>query len=265
MKLPRLRRLALVACMVAVPVATSASTASATTFPTYKSMSPVRNMNVVRTLDRKSLVVSADPVNTAVKYVVTHNGTKVYEGRKPIYTDTNRALGVGVHVYSMIAINATGQRTAPNVASFEVEPFASVLPPIYDTPIGSAHVILSQQIIRVYGTQAIFPKLIAIIQMSSGLDGSTPTGSFKVFSKSENAQFSSTEFMSHMIRFTKGRNGGNIGFHSIPFNLVNGAKRYLETPLGIAPSSHGCIRTNDYAAAWLFRNMDIGARVLVVN
>ena len=263
-KLPRFRHLVLITALIAVPtVASAAQVASAA--PTYREMGPIRNLDVYPTLDRKSIVVTADPVENAAKYVITHNGTKVYEGRNSTYTDTNRGLGVGTHVYSMIAISASGKKTAPNVVSYIVKPYATVLPPIQNSRIGSILVDISDQRIYVYGDRAIFPPLLAIIMMSSGRDNSTPIGTFKVFSRSEHSFFTgSYEQMDHMVRFTKGRNGGNIGFHSIPYHFVNGVKTYYDTPLGIAPSSHGCVRLNDYAAAWVYNNIPDGATVRVV-
>ncbi len=264
MKLPRLRRALLATTLLLVPVSVgTASVVSAA--PTYREMGPLRNLNVIRTLDAKSFVITADPVTNATKYVVSYNGTKIYEGKRPTYTDHNRALGVGTHVYSMYAVSAGGTKTTPNVATYTVKPYPTVLPPIQNSPIGSVLVDLSDQRIYVYEDRAIFPRLLAMIMMSSGTGGSTPIGSFKVFSRSEHSFFSGTsEQMDHMVRFTVGRNGGNIGFHSIPYKIVDGKKIYYDTPLGIAPSSHGCIRLNDYAAAWIFNNIPDGARVRVV-
>ena len=277
MKLPRLSHMAMASLLLATPFAHAAQAASPESLPTSRNLRAVRNMDIVRTLDRKSLFISADPVDTAVKYQLNYNGKKIYEGRKPQYTDTNRALGVGTHVYSMVAINASGERTTPNVAAYTVDPFPTILPPITDSVVGAVRVDLSEQLVYVFDDRAIFPRLLATIQMSSGTGakgrpGSTPTGTFNVWSgdrgRSERARFSSTECMDHMVRFTIGFGGGNIGFHSIPYRCGSSPKQYLSNAseyLGIAPSSHGCIRLNDYAAAWLFRNIAEGARVSVID
>jgi lipoprotein-anchoring transpeptidase ErfK/SrfK len=37
------------------------------------------------------------------------------------------------------------------------------------------------------------------------------------------------------------------------------------TPLGIAPSSHGCIRMRVADAKWVFQNMPLGATVSVLR
>ncbi len=68
-----------------------------------------------------------------------------------------------------------------------------------------------------------------------------------------------------MTRFTKGRQGGNIGFHGIPYTVTKNGEVPFYTPLGRAPSSHGCIRMRVSEARWVFQNMDIGATVTVVR
>lgn len=277
MKFPRWRQIGLLACISLLPVVHTSSVAAADFKPTYRPLGPVQNLDIVRTMDRRSFVIEADPVVNAVQYVLRYNGRKIYEGKKPVYTDSGRALGVGVHVYSMVAVSATGKRTAPNVASYTVDPFPTMLPPIFDTPVGAVRVDLSEQMLYVYNERVIYPRLLATIQISTGTGatgrpGSTPVGSFTVWpgerGRSERAFYSSVECMDHMIRFTKGFGGGNIGFHSIPYRCGSNPRQYLSDPstyLGIAPSSHGCIRMNDYAAAWLFRNIMEEARVTVVD
>jgi lipoprotein-anchoring transpeptidase ErfK/SrfK len=84
----------------------------------------------------------------------------------------------------------------------------------------------------------------------------TPTGRFKVTSKSRHTfvRDNPSVTMEHMTRFR-----GGIGFHGIPRR--NGVP--LPTPLGKRPVSHGCIRLSDANAATLFRNLPIGAVVIV--
>lgn len=93
--------------------------------------------------------------------------------------------------------------------------------------------------------------------ISSGRDGLTPVGSFNVQSKSELA-YSSSDYpeitMPWMTRF----NGG-IGFHGIP--VKNGTQ--LDTPLGQAPVSAGCIRLADADAKVVFDTLPTGSSVTV--
>jgi len=130
--------------------------------------------------------------------------------------------------------------------------------------IALVQVVLSEQRAYVYAQNK---SLIATIPVSTGLDNSTPSGAFKVFSKSAQTfyELNPSERMRWMVRFTKGRQGGNIGFHSIPYKVTAQGEVKIFTPIGLEPSSHGCIRVRDVDAKWLFANMAIGTRVVVKN
>ena len=52
----------------------------------------------------------------------------------------------------------------------------------------------------------------------------------------------------------------NIGFHGIPYTLdKKGHRRHHFTPLGVRPSSHGCVRLADVDARWLFANVSVNS------
>lgn len=130
--------------------------------------------------------------------------------------------------------------------------------------IGFARIVLDEQRVYVYNHRK---RLIATLPASTGVDDQTPVGTFKVFSQSAQAFYTPnpSERMRWMTRFTKGREGGNIGFHGIPYKVTKSGEIPFFTPLGIAPSSHGCIRMRVADAKWLFHNMDIGTVVSVVR
>lgn len=130
--------------------------------------------------------------------------------------------------------------------------------------IGFVRVVLDEQKVYVYGESG---RLVTTMPASTGLWDSTPTGSFRVFSKSAATFYTPNpvERMRWMVRFTKGRNGGNIGFHGIPYRVTKAGEVPFPTPLGKAPSSHGCVRMKVADARWLFDNMTLGTRVVVVR
>lgn len=130
--------------------------------------------------------------------------------------------------------------------------------------IGSVLVVLSEQRAYVYSRTG---RLVTNVPVSTGLWDSTPTGSFRVFSKSALTFYTPNpgERMRWMVRFTKGRRGDNIGFHGIPFRVTATGEVPLPTPVGVAPSSHGCVRSRNADAKWLFDNMPLGTRVRVVR
>jgi peptidoglycan hydrolase-like protein with peptidoglycan-binding domain len=98
--------------------------------------------------------------------------------------------------------------------------------------------------------------LVGSFPNSPGVNGLTPTGTFQVYSRSADTFYSRnpSETMKWMVRF----NGG-VGFHSIP--QIDGVPQ--TTPLGQAPSSHGCIRHADDIAKKIFDNLADNAVVVV--
>jgi lipoprotein-anchoring transpeptidase ErfK/SrfK len=145
----------------------------------------------------------------------------------------------------------------------------STLPPVSRPQkrrvnIAFARIVLSEQRAYFYTTSR---RLIATLPVSTGADDQTPTGTFKVFSKSAQAYYSPSpnERMKFMTRFTKGREGDNIGFHGIPYKVTKNGDIPFYTPLGIAPVSHGCIRMRVADAKWVFENMKLGSVVAVVR
>jgi lipoprotein-anchoring transpeptidase ErfK/SrfK len=132
------------------------------------------------------------------------------------------------------------------------------------TSIGFTRIVLDEQRVYVYNHRK---RLIATLPASTGVDDQTPVGTFKVFSQSAQAYYTPNpnERMRWMTRFTKGREGGNIGFHGIPYKVTKTGEIPFPTPLGVAPSSHGCIRMRVADAKWLFHNMKIGTVVSVVR
>lgn len=130
--------------------------------------------------------------------------------------------------------------------------------------IGSVVVSIEEQRAFVYSRSR---RLITSLPISTGLGDTTPTGSFRVFSKSAQAYYTPApnERMKWMVRFTKGRGGDNIGFHGIPYKVTAAGDIPFHTPVGLAPSSHGCVRMRVRDARWLFDNIAIGTPVRVVR
>ena len=130
--------------------------------------------------------------------------------------------------------------------------------------IGYVTVVLDEQTTYVYSPSR---RLVATFPVSTGLDNTTPEGSFTVFSKSADTFYTPNprERMRWMTRFTKGPNGGNIGFHSIPYMTTDAGEVKFPTPVGLAPSSHGCVRMRDADAQWLFENITLGTVVTVIT
>lgn len=131
------------------------------------------------------------------------------------------------------------------------------LPPPPEDPadnsrVDRAEISLAEQKVRLFDGD----RLVSEYPVSSGRNGLTPRGTFKVQSKSPKtvSNSDSSISMKWMTRF----NGG-IGFHGIPVK----AGTPLPTPLGVQPVSAGCIRMADDAAKSVFDRLPIGATVVV--
>ena len=176
------------------------------------------------------------------------------------------ALAVLVPAAAVRAADDTGTDTlAPTTTQ---APTTSVAPAAAQTrtrvTIAYARVVLDEQRAYFYNQSR---RLVATLRVSTGVDELTPVGMFTVFSKSEKTFFTPkpSERMRYMTRFTVGRRGGNIGFHGIPYTVTKFGEVPMYTPLGLAPSSHGCIRMKESDARWVFENMPLGATVSVVR
>lgn len=67
-----------------------------------------------------------------------------------------------------------------------------------------------------------------------------------------------------MVRFTKGPDGDNIGFHEIPTNLQTGQPLQSISQLGQALSG-GCVRQAPWDAAYMWDWAPIGTQVVVLG
>ena len=175
-------------------------------------------------------------------------------------------------VVSSTAVHATDDSTPSTSTTTVVDESTtttSTLPPVSPpqrrrVAIAFARVVLDEQRAYFYNKNR---RLIATLPVSTGVDDQTPVGVFKVFSKSAQTFYTPNprERMRFMTRFTVGREGGNIGFHGIPYTATKYGEVPFYTPLGLAPSSHGCIRMRVSDAKWVFQNMAIGSTVSVLR
>ena len=68
----------------------------------------------------------------------------------------------------------------------------------------------------------------------------------------------------YMVRFTRGPDGDNIGFHEIPTNLKTGYKLQSTRQLGQALSG-GCVRQAPSDARYMWNWAPIGTKVVVTR
>jgi len=96
---------------------------------------------------------------------------------------------------------------------------------------------------------------------TSGRANTPQTGTFSVYSKTQNATGLDGSKMDWFVRFTKGPQGWAIGFHNIP--TMDGAPVQTEAQLG-EPLSHGCIRQAEADAQFTWNWLEVGSTVVVV-
>jgi lipoprotein-anchoring transpeptidase ErfK/SrfK len=90
-------------------------------------------------------------------------------------------------------------------------------------------------------------------------------GTYSVFSRSRYtfALSNPSIIWGYMVRFTKGCQGGNIGFHEIPTNKNTGRKVQSISQLG-TPLSGGCVRQGVSDAIWMWNWAYVGTKVVVL-
>ena len=90
-------------------------------------------------------------------------------------------------------------------------------------------------------------------------------GTYQVYSRSKythSIQNPRIQWM-YMVRFAKGCNGGNIGFHEIPTDTSTGYKMQSVSQLG-TPLSGGCVRQAVSDSVWMWNWAYIGTKVVVL-
>jgi lipoprotein-anchoring transpeptidase ErfK/SrfK len=101
-------------------------------------------------------------------------------------------------------------------------------------------------------------------RVSGKLKSCDPTpGTYSVFSRSRytNSIQDPTIKWGYMVRFTKGCNGGNIGFHEIPTQFGKPVQTIAQ--LG-QPLSGGCVRQATSDAIWMWDWAGVGTKVVVL-
>ncbi len=88
-------------------------------------------------------------------------------------------------------------------------------------------------------------------------------GTYSVYSRSAYtcATTAPNTCMRWMVRFAKGPNGGNIGFHEIP--VKNGFPVQSDSQLG-QPLSGGCVRQSTWDAWVMWNWANVGTKVVVI-
>lgn len=133
-----------------------------------------------------------------------------------------------------------------------------------DYPDPAAHSSLSLEVSlqdqRVYVRDG--SELLYTIYASTGMDDSTPRGSFRIQAERGDHFYNPSEGMGARY-YTSFLNHGVFLFHSVPTDSSGSYIKEEADMLGIRPSSHGCIRLTVPDALWIMQSVPTGTSVLV--
>ena len=133
-----------------------------------------------------------------------------------------------------------------------------------DYPDPEAHPGLSLEVSlqdqRVYVRDG--SQLLYTMYASTGMDDSTPRGSFRIQSERGDHFYNPSEGMGARY-YTSFLNHGVFLFHSVPTDSSGSYIKEEADLLGIRPSSHGCIRLTVPDSLWIMQSVPIGTPVLI--
>ena len=105
-------------------------------------------------------------------------------------------------------------------------------------------------------------QLLYTMYASTGMDDSTPKGSFRIQSERGDHFYNPREGMGARY-YTSFLNHGVFLFHSVPTDSSGSYIKEEADLLGVRPSSHGCIRLTAPDALWIMQSVPAGTPVLV--
>ena len=168
--------------------------------------------------------------------------------------------------------SATSDQTKYQTKAKKADPDGSSTHPVdwlkpsqqVDYPDPAAHPGLSLEVSlqdqRVYVRDG--SRLLYTMYASTGMDDSTPRGSFRIQSERGDHFYNPREGMGARY-YTSFLNHGVFLFHSVPTDSSGSYIKEEADMLGIRPGSHGCIRLTVSDARWIMQSVPTGTPVLV--
>ena len=133
-----------------------------------------------------------------------------------------------------------------------------------DYPDPAAHPGLSLEVSlqdqRVYVRDG--SELLYTMYASTGMDDSTPRGSFRIQAERGDHFYNPNEGMGARY-YTSFLNHGVFLFHSVPTDSKGSYIKEEADMLGIRPGSHGCIRLTVPDARWIMQSVPTGTPVVI--
>ena len=231
-------------------------------------LDPVRRTPVVVTTALLTLLLTVMIVNLIQPVDAAHAERTTAAGASSTSTVSVRQFPKAHHSSkSASSSSATKNKTMQQ----KPDPAASAHPVDWlkpsqqvDYPDPAAHLGLSLEVSlqdqRVYVRDG--SELLYTMYASTGMDDSTPRGSFRIQNERGDHFYNPGEGMGARY-YTSFLNHGVFLFHSVPTDSKGGYIKEEADMLGIRPGSHGCIRLTVPDARWIMQSVPTGTPVLV--
>ncbi|WP_229131631.1 L,D-transpeptidase [Bifidobacterium mizhiense] len=232
-------------------------------------LDPVRRTPVVVTSALLTLLLTVLIVNLFQPVDAAHAERTTAAGASSTSTVSVRRFPKAHHPSkSASSSSATKDQTKqqkPDPAATSAHPVDWLKPSQQvDYPDPAAHPGLSLEVSlqdqRVYVRDG--SELLYTMYASTGMDDSTPRGSFRIQAERGDHFYNPGEGMGARY-YTSFLNHGVFLFHSVPTDSKGGYIKEEADMLGIRPGSHGCIRLTVPDARWIMQSVPAGTPVLI--
>ena len=232
-------------------------------------LDPVRRTPVVVTSALLTLLLTVLIVNLIQPVDAAHAERTTAAGASSTSTVSVRQFPKAHHPSKSTSSSSTTKNQTtqqkPDPAATSAHPVDWLKPSQQvDYPDPAAHPGLSLEVSlqdqRVYVRDG--SELLYTMYASTGMDDSTPRGSFRIQAERGDHFYNPGEGMGARY-YTSFLNHGVFLFHSVPTDSKGGYIKEEADMLGIRPGSHGCIRLTVPDARWIMQSVPTGTPVLV--
>ena len=232
-------------------------------------LDPVRRTPVVVTSALLTLLLTVLIVNLIQPVDAAHAERTTAAGASSTSTVSVRQFPKAHHPSKSTSSSSTTKNQTtqqkPDPAATSAHPVDWLKPSQQiDYPDPAAHPGLSLEVSlqdqRVYVRDG--SELLYTMYASTGMDDSTPRGSFRIQAERGDHFYNPGEGMGARY-YTSFLNHGVFLFHSVPTDSRGGYIKEEADMLGIRPGSHGCIRLTVPDARWIMQSVPTGTPVLV--
>ncbi len=244
------RAVAVVGCLVVVALGLSLTGCQAVDNPLARDDRPEIVASSHFTTAKADSRHSRTPTSRATSKVFATPTAKAQPGNLASAVNQVRALGNGL-AFSQIASGAGLSRPTRGTTALPARSGVGKRVIYAKTAQRAWLVDAKNRVVRTY--------------LVSGRMNQPDPGIYRVFSKSRHAisAVQPPATMEYMVRFTRGTDGVNIGFHDLPL-MRSGGFEQTEAQLG-QPLSAGCVRQSRRDAAFLYRWAPVGTTVVVLG